>query len=83
VWVGRCAPFDQKTDVSDLRGVYIDFSNRRGPRYTACALAGFEKVLSKGLSHYVQGGPIPGVGTLKGMKIEEVGYDPSTDNIIA
>ena len=82
---GKCRPIDHETDVAALRGaLYRLFKSNEGRSYTACAASpDSRKCSSKGLSHYVQGGPIPGVGTLKGMEIEEVGYDPSAEMIVA
>jgi len=82
---GKCSPFDYETDVTALRGaLYRLLKSGEGGSYTACASSpGSRECSSKGLTHYVQGGPIPGVGTLRGMEIKEVGYDPSTDKIVA
>jgi len=82
---GTCRPLDTTTDTTALRGaLYRLFKAGEGGRYIACQSSPDSRhCTSKGLSHYVQGGPIPGIGTLKGMEIEEVGYDPSTDRIVA
>jgi uncharacterized caspase-like protein len=82
---GQCGPLSPDTDVDDLRGaLYRLFKSGEGGRYSACtASPGSRKCRSDGLSHFVQGGPIPGWGTLDGMQIEEVGYDPSSEQIVA
>ncbi|MEW6670119.1 MAG: caspase family protein [Thermodesulfobacteriota bacterium] len=82
---GKCSPADHSTDAAALRGaIYRLLKSGEGGRYAACAASpDSRKCSSKGLSHYVQGGPIPGVGTLRGMEIAEVGYDPSTEKIVA
>ena len=82
---GTCRPLDNTTDITALRGaLYRLFKAGEGGRYIACQSSPDSRTCtSEGLSHYVQGGPIPGVGTLRGMEIEEVGYDPSTERIVA
>ena len=82
---GTCRPLDNTTDITALRGaLYRLFKAGEGGRYIACQSSPDSRTCtSAGLSHYVQGGPIPGVGTLRGMEIEEVGYDPSTERIVA
>jgi uncharacterized caspase-like protein len=82
---GTCGPLSPEADVAALRGaMYRLFKSGEGGRYKACSASpGSRKCASEGLSHFVQGGPIPGWGTLEGMQIEEVGYDPSTEQIVA
>jgi hypothetical protein len=82
---GNCGPVDQNTDLDALRGaLYRLFKSNQGGTYKVCASSPTKRECSdQGLSHFVQGGPIPGLGTLTGMEIEEVGYDPSVAAIVA
>lgn len=82
---GSCQPVDNHTDLTALRGaLYRLLKSGQGGAYKSCSSSPTRRECSsQGLTHYVQGGPIPGFGTLTGMEIEEVGYDPSVQAIVA
>ncbi|MCK5403884.1 MAG: caspase family protein [Desulfobulbaceae bacterium] len=82
---GTCSTVDRITEIPALKGALFRLLQaNEGEKYTICASKPeTRECASNGLTHYVQGGPIPGFGTLTGMEIEEVGYDPSVDAIVA
>lgn len=82
---GRCAPASKRSADDLLAALYNLYQQSRGGTYRLCESDPIERAcLSEGLSGYVQGGPIPGVGTYsEGDIVDEAVADPTTRTVSA
>ena len=82
---GSCGPASQYTSDSILAGIHNLFRYSEGEIYHLCEANPVTRdCKDDGVSHFVQGGPIPGIGTyLQGTIVDAAVVDPKSRTVSA